>query len=318
MIRNFLCLLCLLALASCGGREASPADRGKAKGEAVSDSRDGVESPAVFIPALAPASMSKQQQTQYLREHYWDKFDFADTLLLSRIDKERMTTAFAVYVGAYVPDSLAYRYLPRLMHRASESKRMYTYFLDLAEVVLHDPNSPLRSDEKYIPVLESAVQSKWLDEYERMPYEWDLTLARKNRVGRQANDFTYTLRSGAQHRMYDIEADFLLLFFSNPECEMCQQLREQISSSPMLTQLQERGELRVLVVYPDEDLQSWREHLKDYPQSWICAYDKQQSLLKQSLYDMKAIPALYLLDSQKRVMAKDCTDVEYIEKLLSE
>ena len=37
---------------------------------------------------------------------------------------------------------------------------------------------------------------------------------------------------------------------------------------------------------------------------------------KEQLYDLKAIPALYLLDSEKRVMAKDCTDVTYIERLL--
>lgn len=271
-----------------------------------------------FIPALAPAMLPQEQKMEYMREHYWDKFDFADTTFINQIDSTKMLTAFAVYATGYIPDSLAYKYMPRLMQRASTSKRMYTYFLMLAEGVLHDPNSPLRNDEKYIPVLENAVQSSLLDEYERMPYEYDLEIARQNRIGRIANDFTYTLASGRTATLHNIKADYTLIFISNPGCPMCREVKEQITTSPMLQELIERKELKVLVIYPDTDLEAWREHLQDYPASWINGYDADQRIEKERLYDLKAIPALYLLDKQKRVMAKDCTDVAYIEKLLSE
>jgi hypothetical protein len=271
-----------------------------------------------FIPALAPAMLPQEQKMEYMREHYWDKFDFADTTFINQIDSTKMLTAFAVYATGYIPDSLAYKYMPRLMQRASTSKRMYTYFLMLAEGVLHDPNSPLRNDEKYIPVLENAVQSSLLDEYERMPYEYDLEIARQNRIGRIANDFTYTLPSGRTATLHNIKADYTLIFISNPGCPMCREVKEQITTSPMLQELIERKELKVLVIYPDTDLEAWREHLQDYPASWINGYDADQRIEKERLYDLKAIPALYLLDKQKRVMAKDCTDVAYIEKLLSE
>lgn len=271
-----------------------------------------------FIPALAPAMLPQEQKMEYMREHYWDKFDFADTTFVNQIDSTKMLTAFAVYATGYIPDSLAYKYMPRLMQRASTSKRMYTYFLMLAEGVLHDPNSPLRNDEKYIPVLENAVQSSLLDEYERMPYEYDLEIARQNRIGRTANDFTYTLASGRTATLHNIKADYTLIFISNPGCPMCREVKEQITTSPMLQELIERKELKVLVIYPDTDLEAWREHLQDYPASWINGYDADQRIEKERLYDLKAIPALYLLDKQKRVMAKDCTDVAYIEKLLSE
>ena len=271
-----------------------------------------------FIPALAPAMLPQEQKMEYMREHYWDKFDFADTTFVNQIDSTKMLTAFAVYATGYIPDSLAYKYMPRLMQRASTSKRMYTYFLMLAEGVLHDPNSPLRNDEKYIPVLESAVQSSLLDEYERMPYEYDLEIARQNRIGRTANDFTYTLASGRTATLHNIKADYTLIFISNPGCPMCREVKEQITTSPMVQELIERKELKVLVIYPDTDLEAWREHLQDYPASWINGYDADQRIEKERLYDLKAIPALYLLDKQKRVMAKDCTDVAYIEKLLSE
>ena len=317
MKRFGIILFVVVMLLACKGPKAEKAvDEAGASSLAALQSE--VKQPAIFIPALAPATLTDEQKKEYMREHYWDKFDFSDTLLIERLDSSKMLTAFAVYAVGYVPDTLAYKYMPRLMKRASTSKRMYNYFLWLAQTVLYDPNSPLRSDERYIPVLESAVQSEWLDEYERLPYEYDLEIARKNRVGRLANDFVYTLASGETRSMHSIKADYTLIFISNPGCPMCRDVKEQIISSPMLQELIERKELRVLVLYPDADLEAWREHLSDYPSSWINAYDAEQRIDKERLYDLKAIPSLYLLDSQKRVMAKDCTDVAYIEKLLSE
>lgn len=269
-----------------------------------------------FVPAIAPASYSPEQKAKYMNEHYWDKFDFNDTTFISQADTSKMLTAFAVYAVGYVPDSLVNSSMKRLMQRASASKPMFEYFLFLAEQVLHNPNSPLRNDELYIPVLESAISSKWLDEYERLPYQHDLSIALQNRVGRAANDFLYTLPSGQTKSMYDIKAKYLLVFISNPGCPMCREVKEQLLSSPMLNQLSERNDLKVLVLYPDEDLEAWRNHLKDYPSAWINGYDKGKIITKQRTYDLRAIPAMYLLDSEKRVLAKDCTDVEYIEHLI--
>lgn len=286
--------------------------------------REQVKKPApqrlipAYRPPIAPASLSKEHKAEFMCDHYWDNFDFADSTLLSRMDSVGMLSAFALYAVGYVPEEKARVYLPRLMQRASVSKPMYDYFLWLAQTILHDPNSQLRSDERYIPILEDAVQSRWLDEYERMPYEFDLDMARKNRVGNVANNFTYTLSSGKRGTLHAIKADYILVFISNPGCPMCRDIKEQIIASPRLGSLIEGGSLKVLVIYPDADLQEWRNHLADYPARWINAYDANQIIEKESLYDLKAIPALYLLDAQKRVMAKDCTDVGYIEKLLVE
>ena len=307
-MKKFVIIFLVLIISfACRGRRVDGVDVGTTT----------VKHPATFTPAPIPSMIPDEQKAEYMREHYWDTFDFADTMLIQRMDSSRMLTAFAVYAVGYVPDSLAYKYMPLLMQRASVSKSMYNYFLWLAEKVLHDPNSHLRNDEKYIPVLESVVNSKWLDEYERMPYECDLEIACQNRIGRTANDFTFTLASGRTDRLHMIRTDYTLIFISNPGCPMCRDIKEQIIMSPILQELIKNKKLKVLVLYPDTDLEAWREHLSDYPSSWINAYDAEQRIDKERLYDLKAIPSLYLLDNQKRVMAKDCTDVAYIEGLLS-
>ena len=98
---------------------------------------------------------------------------------------------------------------------------------------------------------------------------------------------------------------------------MCREVKEQLLSSPMLNQLSERNDLKVLVLYPDEDLEAWREHFKDMPTSWIRAYDKGMKITVERLYNLSAIPALYLLDSTKRVIIKDGTSVAQIENTIA-
>lgn len=270
-----------------------------------------------FSAAQPPAMLSADERRAYMVEHYWDSFDFSDTLFIANVDPQQMLSAYASYVSL-IKDDEAAAPMAQLMRRAHTSRTMFDCFVRMAEQVLNDPNSALRSDEKYIPVLEAAIASPFYDEYERMPYQYDLQIASQNRLGRVANDFRYTLASGQSSMMSDIEADYLLLFISNPGCAMCGDVKAQMQSSTLITDLVKRGSLSILVLYPDEDLQAWREHLADYPPQWINAYDKGTVITRERLYDLKAIPSLYLLDAQKRVVVKDCTDVAQIEQQLSQ
>lgn len=265
-----------------------------------------------FIPTLPPPHLNGEEQRRYLRNHYWDNFSFADTTLLSQIDTAEMVEAYARYVAHVIgpTDSAAMR---SLMQRAATSRPMLRYFSTLGEKLLYDPNSPLRSDELYIPVLEAQLKAPYLDEYEKALPRHRLDLVMQNRVGRMANDFRYTLSDGSQSTLYALKACYTLLFISNPGCPMCRSVREELLQSPMLNQMIERGELRVLMLYPDSDLTEWHKHRAEIPANWIYAYDRGTILQRDQLYDLKAIPTLYLLDRQKRVILKDVVDIARIE-----
>lgn len=302
-------LLSGMLLMSCGNRAKSqPASQ-----KHLSNNRSAYELHMPQIPPVIKGEAAKE----YFRDHIWDGFDFSDTLQLPTLDHDMMMRAFAYYVSA-VPNDKAQIPMHQIMHRASGSKAMLDYFADLAQRVLNDPNSQERSDEKYIPVLEFLLQSPLLDEYEKMPYISDLYIASQNRVGHHANDFVYTTADGREATLMSLKAEYTIIFISNPGCPMCRQIKQQIIDSDLLNMLIVADKLKILVLYPDEDLEAWREHIVDYPSTWINAYDKGCSITLQRTYDLRAIPALYLLDVDKVVMAKDCTDVGYIEKLILE
>ena len=66
-----------------------------------------------------------------------------------------------------------------------------------------------------------------------------------------------------------------------------------------------RTMLTILTIYIDDNLDEWHSHLAELPTNWTHAYDKDNKISKNRLYDIKAIPTLYLLDKDKKVLQKD-------------
>ena len=269
-----------------------------------------------FSYVQPPMQATEEQQVAYMRDHFWDKFDFADTLYTTKADTTEMMHAFAGYVGNFV-GPLNQEPIRKLMQRASVSKKMFDYFVMLAEKVLHDPNSPYRSDELYIAVLEAQLASPYYDKYEKIAPEYDLRIVSQNRIGQSANDFDYTDRTGRTRNMYSLKNDFIIVYINNPGCAMCRDITESLKRSQIITELQRKGRLKVLAIYPDENLDEWHKHLSDMPAEWINGYDRGCRIERENLYNVSAIPALYLLDKEKKVLVKDSTNVGEIEFCLT-
>lgn len=303
-LRIFLLFAVTLAFAACG-------NNGRKSVQTADTTRV-----YVFKPALAPAGASAAEAREYLRVHYWDKFDFADTLFVTKADSMLTLEAFARYIMIISDRPTDPAPMDTLMRRASVSRTMLDYFAGMANEVLHNPNSPLRNDEFYIPVLETQLASPYYDQYERIAPMYDLEMAMKNRVGHVANDIRYTLASGRTGTLYNIKSEYTLLFASNPDCPMCKQITGSILQSPMLSEMVENGRLTVLVLYPDEDLTTWHKYVGHIPAQWINAYDDGCVIRETNAYDFHAIPSLYLLDRQKHVLVKDSTDIPYIEEVI--
>ena len=65
------------------------------------------------------------------------------------------------------------------------------------------------------------------------------------------------------------------------------------------------GKLAVVNVYIDSDVDEWREYAVNYPSSWLSGYDQSYTIRTDVTYNVRAIPSLYLLDAEKRVIMKD-------------
>ena len=265
-----------------------------------------------------PVMMDPAAQRDYLCRHFWDNFDFSDSTIPSRLDTGVIRQYFINYAALLKeqPDG-GVAQITALMEKAGQNAPMLDLFSETARFVFYDPNSPFRNDQLYLPVLEAVSQSPLVEEEIRAGAADKALLVSRNLPGSFAEDFTYLTIQNRPGSLYGIRAPYTLVFFNNPGCNMCREIREAMNGSSLIMEKVRSGQLAVLALYPDEDTELWLAYKDEIPPEWINARDPGCTVQESGLYDLKAIPSLYLLDSEKRVILKDCTDVRLIEAVLS-
>ena len=271
----------------------------------------------VEVPVPPVVLTDAGARLEYVAARYWEGVDLRDTTWIA--DTAALEQAFADWTGLLMqlPGERAAELTGQLIRDAGVCPRMMTRLAEVAEFYFYHPNSPFRNEDWYIPVLEALVEAPGLAEEWKVRPRYQLEMARKNRPGMVANDFAYRTADGRTRRLHETGGKLTLLFFYNPDCRDCARVEGVIGRSAVLGPLVKEGRLTVLAVYPDADLAAWREHLPRMPRGWTVGYDEGRRITREGLYALPAIPTLYLLDEEKRVVLKDAP-VERIEQWLHE
>ena len=275
--------------------------------------------PAVQIPGMYTDNESRQA---YAAEHFWDRFlaategylcDSSTVCGVSRDDLEEHFSTWLAIVG--MQDIEAGRRSVDSFFSRVEACQMkdtlsnvFAFFSEMAEHYLYDPNSPFRNEDLYQPFVARLAESPLTDPALAPARAFEARLCALNAVGTPAADFRFTDAAGRTRRLYDVRADFTLLFFSNPGCEACKEIINTLGSMPALPGMISSGRLAVVNIYIDEDLKAWREYQSVYPKEWFNGYDPTYTIRQDILYNVRGIPSLYILDKDKRVIMKDAPE----------
>ncbi|MDR1722922.1 MAG: DUF5106 domain-containing protein [Tannerella sp.] len=297
--------LSLVALAVACTPQGKKTDE-KAKEESVSVADFKRVEPPTFI-------VEPQGRADYLVIHFWDNFDFSDTMYCHAPNITEQAFVNFIALFQHASREKVSEGVDKLMTNAEADVVMYNYFFRQAEHYLYEPNSPMRNDEYYIPFLEHVVNAPIVKDVYKIRPKHLLEIAYRNRLGTKALNFTYTMASGQTGNLYGIKAPYTVILFFNPGCTECQRTIEMLKNSPALAAAVTSGKAKILAVYPDKDLAKWREHLDEVPPTWINGYDKSLDIKEKEIYDLKAIPTLYLLDKDKTVILKDTSTGEIQE-----
>ena len=284
--------------------------------------------PDVKIPAMMTGSADV---AEYISMHYWDGLtdpsrDYpCDSLYVSGVKKEDVEQKFADWnaVLGVLPRSIADKAVNALYEKAvacerkDTSSNVFDTFVMLAEKYFYDPNSPVRNEDHYHAFVRNLASFEGFDEAVRGKYAYQARMTALNREGTVAADFRFADRNGRIHSLHGINAPMTLLFFSNPGCDACMEIIKVLSGHEGIASMIADGRLAVLNIYIDEDIQAWREYMPIYPEQWYNGFDPDMVIRGETLYDVRAIPSLYLLDHEKRVILKDAPENRVFETLLS-
>ena len=290
--------------------------------------------PQPFPMLKVPGMVSQGDDfVNYVVRHYWqpffseDRVYSRDTSLVGGVKEDSFAAAFTQYATylMLVDPQTGLQAQQQLLSQAEkmterDGGKVFETVLSLCDAMLYDANSPIRNEEMYIPVEEAKIATDKVPESERKEAAALLPRLKLNRLGTPAADFSFKRSDGKVMRLYDVKAAFTILFFSNPGCQDCKAVIEQLSSQPGMDAAIAAGKLAVVNVYPDADLEEWHKYAPLYPDNWYNGYD-QDLAVGGGLYNLRAIPSLYLLDKDKKVLYKDVDTtllINFLQPVLAE
>lgn len=309
-----LALSALLLLGACAGH------RGQTQEPALKTRNF----PMVEVPSM----LEQEDAIAFAVDHFWDKFFStsegwsSDSTTVLGVPKSTVEQMMANYIGsldmvplAQAKASVAGLYPKLCAVRADTSA--FASFTAIVDSYMFDPNSPLRNEDYYQPFVSAEARDTLVDPLMREVYARKAAQSLLNGIGTIAADFRFSDRNGRIYHLHGIKAEYTLLFFSNPGCHACKDIIETLNNSLRVQYMLDEGRLAVANVYIDEQLDEWYNYMSFYPKTWYNGYDPDGVVRSDELYDVRAIPSLYLLDKDKRVILKDAPEQKMFEKLES-
>lgn len=264
-------------------------------------------------PAIPDTLRSVEQRAGYLSEHYWDNYNFADTLLLK--SKEVTEQGFVNFIDilnrfnldnaskGVAHKDIAQKGITRkditqkgiaqkditqqgiacFTRKAFSNAAAKERFENLIEHYFEDQLSPVRNDRVYLIFLEEMKNSPCFDETEKERIAFKIKTTNKNLPGDIAINFKFKDESGKEHQLSDYKDQKVILYFYDPDCENCHEV------SAWLKQQTIPADIKVLKMIADNHI------------SYI--------------YSLKNMPTIFLLDKENKVILKDCTAQELIENI---
>ncbi len=287
--------------------------------------------PLPFPEIAVPGMLTEPQDVaEYLALNYWNGLTDVsreypcDSSLVSGVSIGDVEQKFADWSAILdmLPRNRADKALSNLYDKAiacekkDTSSNIFETFAILSYKYFYDPNSPVRNEDHYHAYVKRLASYEGFESAVRDRYEYEARMTGLNRSGTAAADFRFSDRNGRISTLYSIEAPMTLLFFSNPGCEACLEIINVLKGEPRISEMVSEGSLAVLNIYIDEDMQAWREYMPIYPEEWYNGFDPDLVLRDNTLYNIRAIPSLYLLDSEKNVVLKDAPENKIFDELI--
>lgn len=254
-------------------------------------------------PAIPDTLRSVEQRAGYLSEHYWDNYNFADTLLLK--SKEVTEQGFVNFIDilnrfnldnaskdiaqkdiaqkGITQKDITRKGISCFTRKAFTNAAAKERFENLIEQYFEDQQSPVRNDRVYLMFLKEMKNSPCFDETEKERIAFKIKTTNKNLPGDIAINFKFKDESGKEHQLSDYKNQKVILYFYDPDCENCHEVSAWLKQQTIPT------DIKVLKMIADTHI--------------------------SHVYSLKNMPTIFLLDKENKVILKDCTAQELIEKI---
>jgi peroxiredoxin len=257
----------------------------------------------------------KTKRYFYYKKHFFDNFEMDNErmirtpLLFSRVDYyiNKLSSQEADSLNTAVDEVLAY------VKNAPESFKFFcTHYLNFyakSDIIGHDAIYVNMAQKYYGKGLTPWVAKDQLDGIIKNAKDIEPTI-----IGKQAKDFSLTLRDGKQVRLYDIKSNYTILMFWAPDCGHCKE--EMPDVVKFYQKWKEKGVYLLGICNrfePDKITECWKFMDERPDMKFPVGVDLYLQGDTQTNYYVKQTPMVFILDKDKKIILKKIKPAELDE-----
>ncbi len=263
-----------------------------------------VETPEPVIPAGTAKrdSVSRLMSYLYYKDHFFDNIDFTEPgLIRSPVLGGRLEQFFRQVV-IQMPDSII-READRVLEMSSADDDVFQYVAvwlmnryATSEIMGHDAVVVHLADNIYL-----SGRAPWASEEYITDLKKRVDRLRPNLIGKKAPELLMNSFAGRYVSLYDVNADFTIVYFWEPDCGHCKE------STPMLKKYYDNNKakgIEVFAVCTQHDREKWETYIVDNGLGWINGWDPERMSRFDYFYNVDSTPLIYILDRDKKIIAK--------------
>lgn len=274
---------------------------------------------AMKEPAIPPASQhpggkyDSNYAYQYYKSHYWDGISFDDERWMRTPFFEPKLEKYYRDLVPPVPDSIN-REVDHMLLYARTSPEMFKYLLVHFVQKYINPQY-MGQDAVFVHLFEKYINTGqaefFTQQYKDFMFKRAYSLM-ANLIGQPAANMEMVDTSGKSMPLYNVKNDYIVICFWDPTCSHCKDLVPRVDSIYKAKWKNEGVSLYGVMVEGGKD--NWLKFIKENNlNGWTHVYqlpEKQKAEEAagkpgfRQLYDVYQTPVLYLLDKDKRIVAK--------------
>jgi len=253
----------------------------------------------------------------YYKKHFWDGISFMDDRIIRTPFFIPKLEKYFREVLSPAPDSII-KESDYLLLRARVAPEMYKFLLNWFTDEYIYPKY-MGQDAVFVHLFEayhSKGVSSWLSEKQKTIISNRAYMLMANLIGEQAANLEMTDSAGKAMSLYEVNAPYIIVCFWDPTCSHCKVEVPELDS--LYHAKWEKEGVKIFGVLTDSKVfDQWKEFMsKNNLHSWINVYqtDEQKKAAEgnkkpsfKQLYDVTQTPTLYLLDKDKKIIAKKLT-----------
>ncbi|HLI94235.1 MAG TPA: thioredoxin-like domain-containing protein [Puia sp.] len=262
---------------------------------------------------------------RYFKDHYWDGISFSDERLSrTPVFEPRLDKYFRDLVSP-APDSIE-KEVDRMLLEARVSKPMFQFLMVYFVQKYVNPEY-MGQDAVFIHLFDKYINAGETDffteKYRKYLNDRAYSMM-ANQIGEPAANLEMVDSTGALRPLYGVNADYIIVCFWDPTCSHCQELVPRLDS--MYKAKWAREGVKIYGVMVDGGRQAWLQFIKDHNLTgWEHVYEtkEHQDATEKAgqpgfrqLYDVYQTPTLYLLDKDKRIIAKKLS-LEQLDEVIN-